>query len=237
MAEIAEHLLAIGAGLIYGGDLREDGFTELLFELVSKFESASGLEASSIVKNYIAWPVHVSLPKSAIEKLEAYMDGNAHLVFLDQNGNEIILSTRNIQSSNKKPTTDDWERGLSAMRKTMCIASYARVILGGRVDGFKGRMAGIAEEALQSLENGQPLFVLGGFGGCANDVAEAIGILEPKSWSRPDWPGRDHFKQFSSKDLHNGLTEDENRTLARTPHIDQATALILRGVLRLLRNK
>ena len=36
MAEIARHLLALGARLVYGGDLRQQGFSELLFELVSR---------------------------------------------------------------------------------------------------------------------------------------------------------------------------------------------------------
>jgi hypothetical protein len=36
MAEIARHLLALGARLIYGGDLRSGGFSRLLFELVAR---------------------------------------------------------------------------------------------------------------------------------------------------------------------------------------------------------
>ena len=32
-AELAQHLLSMGARLIYGGDLRQYGFTEILFEL------------------------------------------------------------------------------------------------------------------------------------------------------------------------------------------------------------
>ena len=36
MAEIARHLLALGARLIYGGDLRQHGFSDLLFELVAR---------------------------------------------------------------------------------------------------------------------------------------------------------------------------------------------------------
>jgi hypothetical protein len=34
--EIARHLLVAGAELVYGGDLRNDGFTLLLFELVAR---------------------------------------------------------------------------------------------------------------------------------------------------------------------------------------------------------
>jgi len=33
-------------------------------------------------------------------------------------------------------------------------------------------MPGIAEETYLSLEAQQPVFVLGGFGGCARDIAE-----------------------------------------------------------------
>ena len=36
MAEIARHMLALGANLVYGGDLRQCGFSELLFELVAR---------------------------------------------------------------------------------------------------------------------------------------------------------------------------------------------------------
>ena len=37
MAEIARHLLAVGARLAYGGDLRNNGFTLLLFELALRY--------------------------------------------------------------------------------------------------------------------------------------------------------------------------------------------------------
>src|SRR5260221_14191088 len=60
MTEIARHLIACGATLAYGGDLREGGFTELLFEIVNRYRAnkdADGL----IVSNYLAWPVHASI--------------------------------------------------------------------------------------------------------------------------------------------------------------------------------
>ena len=52
------------------------------------------------------------------------------------------------------------------MRRTMLAQTNARILLGGRVENYKGVMPGIAEEALLSLQVGQPLFLLGGFGGC-----------------------------------------------------------------------
>ena len=106
----------------------------------------------------------------------------------------------------------------------------ARIVLGGRVGGYKGTMPGIAEETRISLEAGQPVFVLGGFGGCARDVAETVGLIERWSGSRDDWAGRYCFRQYSPDDLHNGLSAEENVVLARTPHIQEAVALVDRGL-------
>ncbi len=94
-------------------------------------------------------------------------------------------------------------------------------------------MPGIAEETRISLEAGQPVFVLGGFGGCARHVAETVGLIERWSGSRDDWTGRDCFRQYSPDDLRNGLSAEENLVLARTPHIQEAVALVDRGLRRI----
>jgi SLOG cluster2 len=121
---------------------------------------------------------------------------------------------------------------LTIMRKLMTHQSNARIVLGGRVAEFKGKMPGIAEEALLALQTGQPLFVLGGFGGCARDIAEDFGLVENVTGKR-DWPAREEFAHFSAANLNNQLDAADNTLLARTVHIDQAVALILRGLLRL----
>ena len=41
------------------------------------------------------------------------------------------------------------------------------------------------------------------------------------------------FDGLSAASLNNGLSEEDNSTLARTPHIDQAIVLILRGLQNL----
>src|SRR4051794_16706688 len=63
MAEIARHLLAMGARLIYGGDLRTNGFTELLFELVARHRRDADVgDVRPAVVNYLAWPTYVTKP-------------------------------------------------------------------------------------------------------------------------------------------------------------------------------
>jgi hypothetical protein len=50
----------------------------------------------------------------------------------------------------------------------------ARVVLGGKTEGYGGFLPGILEEALITLENRCPLYVLGGFGGAAEILARAL---------------------------------------------------------------
>jgi hypothetical protein len=233
MAEIARHLLGLGARLAYGGDLRAYGFTELLFELVARHgrDADSGDERTSVV-NYLAWPVHIREKAADLEKYVSELAGSAELIFLSLDGDRWTAAER-FEAPQALPTEGEWTRGLTAMRKRMGSETHARIILGGRVEGYEGTVPGIAEEALLSLHSGQPLFIMGGFGGCARDLAETLGLLSRWVASRPMWNGREAFLPFKGTDLRNGLTPEENAILARTPHVDQAVALILRGLLNL----
>lgn len=234
MAEVARHLLAMGARLLYGGDLRPQGFSELLFELVARHRRDADIGDERVgVSNVLAWPVHASLSPDALERLSADLSGVAELVCLTLDG-QVITGEERKALSPSAPAADDWTTGLTSMRRRMAEMSDARVVMGGRVEHFKGRMPGVAEEALISLEAGQPVFILGGFGGCARDIVNRLGFEGPAISSRSPWNGEDHFDIYGPDSLNNGLTEEENQILARTVHIDQAMTLILRGLLRQL---
>ncbi|MGZ9569549.1 hypothetical protein ACVTTK_09290 [Alcaligenes nematophilus] len=233
MGEIARHLLALGARLVYGGDLRTHGFSELLFELVARHRRDADLgDNRTGVVNYLAWPVHIGKSATELEQLAVNLAGSAELICLALDGTSLRPSERAALTPSRL-TDAQWATGLTAMRQRMRSETHARIVLGGRVDQYKGIMPGIAEEALLSLQVQQPLFLMGGFGGCARDIAETLGLVAPWAASRPAWPGRQEFDVFTAADLNNGLTAEENATLAHTPHVDQAAALILRGLLRL----
>lgn len=232
MTEVARHLLAMGARLLYGGDLRKGGFSSLLFELVSRHRRDADLGDERVgVSNYLAWPVHVGLPIDALQELTDALKGTAELVCLTVDGAAMTLQERAAFAS-RPATAAEWADGLTAMRMTMRASSDARIVLGGRTENYKGRMPGVAEEALIALEIHQPLYLLGGFGGCARDVAADLGLIGTQSGQVPAWAGREKFSAFKVDDLRNGLREEESRALAMTAHIDQAVALILRGLLR-----
>ena len=226
MTEVARHLLALGAQLAYGGDLRPEGFTELLFELVHRYRRNEQAERVA-VRNYLAWPVHASTPPDKIKQLRLALEGIAELVLLTPDGK---VMTQTETGKPAEPTPSDWRSGLTAMRNTMASETQARVVLGGRTTGYRGRFPGVAEEALIQIENKAPLYVLGGFGGCSFDIAAALGLSSANG--QASWEGLKNFTAYRAEDLRNGLEFDENVALANTVHADEASALIMRGLLR-----
>lgn len=232
MAEIARHVLNFGSRLVYGGDLRQHGFSELLFEIAARHHPVdAGAEQHLGVTNYLAWPVHIGMSMGRIEATTEALAGTAKLVCMDLNGEPLSMRQRG-QLESRQATEEEWSEGLTTMRRHMLANTDARIVLGGRIDEYKGAMPGIAEEALLSLQGGQPLFVIGGFGGCAMDIAESLQLVEQQASGSRVWPGREELDGFTAADLNNGLSDNDNATLARTPHIDQAVALILRGLLK-----
>ena len=236
MAELALQLLAAGANLAYGGDLRAHGFTTLLSRLVTRYTLTADLKSTIRVTNHLAWPVHIRMPVDRIETLAADLRGTARLVLLGSDATRLAMDARR-RLPTREPTSHEWRQGLTAMREFQRSSTDIRVLLGGQVANYKGRMPGVAEEALLSLQARQPLFLIGGFGGCARDVAETLDLAEPWAGSRNGWPGRREFEEWTSHDLNNGLSLEENQALATTPFIGQAVMLVLRGMSHRLRGQ
>lgn len=235
MAEIALHLLASGRSLAYGGDRRQHGFTDLLAELVKRYENHPRHSGTIVITDYLAWPVHIRMTSNELATFAAEHEPVTRLVFLALDGARLALEQR-LKLRAYDPHEEEWTKGLTAMRTTMRGDIQARIVLGGRVVGYKGTMPGIAEETSLSLEKGQPVFLLGGFGGCARDIAETLGLAERWAGSRDEWDGRPCFRKYSVDDLHNGLSREENVVLARTPHIQEAVVLVSRGLRKILSN-
>ena len=233
MAELALALLSSGTSLAYGGDLRAHGFTELLFELLMRYQDHPHHNGKISVTDYLAWPVHIRMTAGDLAAFSSGHEEVARLVFLTRDGGRLEQEQR-LQFPAHEPDEEEWAEGLTRMRVVMRQETQARIVLGGRVAGYKGRMPGIAEETLLSLQAHQPVFLLGGFGGCTRDIAETIGLVERWAGSRSNWDGRPYLESYTPSDLHNGLYDDENAILARTPHIHQAVTLVSRGLHRVL---
>jgi hypothetical protein len=67
-------------------------------------------------------------------------------------------------------------RGLTHLRRRMTEECAARVCLGGRESGYKGRYPGVLEEALLAFEARRPVYLVGLLGG----VAERLGRISAR---------------------------------------------------------
>jgi SLOG cluster2 len=78
---------------------------------------------------------------------------------------------------------------LTAMRQGMACDENARILICGRTrsEWERGR-AGVAEEALISFEAGRLVLPIPSFGGCAHDVALALGLLQEPLLKRNHGP-------------------------------------------------
>lgn len=150
MVECARHLLAQGAALGYGGDLRPGGFTTILFDLVRSHNRAGSKER---IHNFLAWPIHLRLDPAAwseyLDEIHPYRFAPPADLGLDEN---VFVGPDDPAGRYV------WARSLTLMREEMSRKTNARVLLGGQVTGFKGKYPGLLEEALLTLHRG--LFVV-----------------------------------------------------------------------------
>jgi hypothetical protein len=144
------------------------------------------------------------------------------------------------------------------MRTRQVKEVNARIVLGGRIgsesDGYRGRMPGVLEEVLLSIEAQQPVYLIGAYGGCARLACEALEGRQPPAltWDHhrtvpfveelrdlyatkaAPWEEYDSIYERLRGGgfdlLSNGLQLAENRELAVTRSTERIIELILSGL-------
>lgn len=93
--------------------------------------------------------------------------------------------------------------GAAGSPEPSSVRTHARIVVGGKVLGSSGIMPGVFEEALTTLEapKSTPLFVLGGFGGAAAVLADALGSPTdkplPPEFDRAHYVKPEHGRESS----------------------------------------
>lgn len=242
--EIARHLLADGAALAYGGDLRKGGLTWLLFDMALTYNQAASPEsAKAKIINYLA--------SSAWEKEGAGEE--VELKIRRQYRGAAVPRCLPRPEDVQDPITgrpygpgEDDAAALTDMRQRIIADAHALICLGGKVEGYSGRYPGILEEIALSLRMGRPVYLLGGFGGATGDAARAVVGVSPvdpdarslKEGYRPDYPEViGAIRKFQGNLPANGLSLEENRALAMAVDIQIIIPLLIRGLREVARNR
>jgi hypothetical protein len=200
LLRLVRPLLRQGANIAYGGHWKDeriegDNFTyEFLRHISAEQADNDSNEAESAVSvgrlfNHCAWPYYLPITP-AIEarwinccRIVRVSQQNAGISKDDEVGDEHARDNSDRVAFNSALT-------LSAMRRctTRAIplpplglatpetapAVSARVMLGGKLDGYSGFVPGLFEEALVSMEKKIPLYIVGGFGGVAGALARML---------------------------------------------------------------
>lgn len=253
--DIARYLLTRGATLIYGGDLRESGFTEFIFNEAHALQAR--LQSQTIhLNNYIAWPIYksdtvdVSIWKAKYRPIAKMVE-----VPPPADVRDLIPSEDSFLPPMTSQNLFVWSRCLTEMRNKMIEKCDVRICAGGRHLGYKGRMPGVLEEIIIAVEMKRPLFLLGGFGGVTASVCKLMQNEKIISQElTQDWQVQNNsgykelldfcssrdvqysveydslFRSLKSENLNNGLSTEDNIVLFNTPFIDEALHLIFKGL-------
>lgn len=247
--ELARHFLVSGAHLVYGGDLRPGGFTELFKDLAYQYgiyEKDKTLK--NYFTNYLAWPIYIGMTPATQAEYKSCRVHCQKAAIPDI----IPVALRDLMIP---PTTVEnmyyWAESLRAMRQEMESHIDARIILGGRITGFKGYMPGLYEEATYAAKANHPLFLLGGFGGasarliqlikgetsseelfaecCSNHSYQDFVSYLDKEKEEMNFKALDVFSNNMDV-LKNGLSKEDNERLFVTTNITEIIALVLKGL-------
>lgn len=260
--DIARHLLARSATLIYGGDLRPSGFTTFVLDEAAILKERIGCELPK-VENHLAWPLYVSDPEIVAwrAKYSEVMKTVEHEIPSD-------VANGLAQDVFLPPTTPEnayvWSRCLTEMREKSIASSTVRICAGGKLSGYKGKMPGVFEEIALAFNSQKPIFLLGAFGGVVGSVCSLLLTKAVPEALTEDWQishnsgyselqaiAKSHGKEcdysaiieFLQKQnvsdiaTRCGLSEDEYIRIMNSPFVDECLYLILKGLNKLSGSK
>lgn len=254
MIELARYIMANGGTLLYGGHLKNEGFTKLFAELSYQYKFLN--DKSFRFVNYFPFPNSISLTleiKADFVKQQVYpvvMDTPTHLGEVDK--------SRKYDPFNNIDDRYIFSECFSDMRNIMAKNSHARILLGGKQSKFLGYLPGIIEEAYYSMKANKPIYIIGGFGGAAKSLSKVISGKIPKELTNEfqynnsfiqefkkiysdkasvpiDYDKLiDFFKKFNIEIFSemNGLSVDENIVLFESQNIHEIIFLIMKGLIK-----
>ena len=177
VTDLSRALLFRNAGLIYGGDLQDregSNFTWVMVEEWRGLMKRYGMKLPKL-KNYVAWTLQglsSSLEKSRMSDYQTAVEK----ICVAQ-PTRVLFTLKEVDGVYPAATGEDlfvWAKSLTKMREESIAASNVRICAGGKRYGAKGRMPGVLEEILIAVKANKPLYLMGGFGGICQDVADII---------------------------------------------------------------
>jgi hypothetical protein len=241
LAEIARVVLVSDGRLLYGGDLRPGGHTELLLQELTRYGRKRGA-----LTLCLAWNVHRRSAMASLEATDQRLGLRGQIVALDAAGQPMADWRQGRPAEGVDDlSAEQKETAFNAMRTFMCVQEHARVAIGGRRRGGD-TMPGVLQEVLLSLAQRHPIYLAGGLGGTTVDIAVALdpgcralkaptaGAVAPRAVAVLEDLARKATVSGGWRLLNNGLDDEENRRLAATHRPSEIAALVATGLGRVV---
>lgn len=254
--ELFRHIVFNGASIIYGGDLRKNGYTQHFYELAKvykEFDSSNNSDPN--VFNYIAWNTmyisdedkakfkHNGVKLVECKKPKEYVGKDNHKLLTDSTLEDNYLYTKS----------------LNQMRLERNEASDALIVVGGKTFGYHGVCPGTLEELLLATKKRIPIYVLGGFGGMSAIIAKIFDkkIISSEFCKLVENDSRKEFiayynahsvekfnaeeifsRLLDAKDLINvGLSSSEKKILFYSDNVMELVQLVIKALKKYFANK
>ena len=219
-------MIRAGGTLVYGGHLREGGFTVFLESEIDRYGGPQG--ALHLV---IPWSEHRQMTLEQLHRHEDQLSLSTEITYLDANGKDVDLEAGR---GDAPAGVDDVPAALTGLRRRLVLETHARVLIGGKERGYQGDLPGIVQEAALAIEAGQPLYLAGGFGGATATIAARVAALNDR-WPPAEvetdlGPIEEAIRSAGWELTNNGLTAEQNRLLATTHRPSEVASLVAIGL-------
>lgn len=273
--EVHLYLLLAGLKIVYGGRLEPekledpDNFTLRLFSIVRDYaELAKNVRDGSHVEpilNIAPWPLWTTYGTNVTD---LFLRRTARLerVGLPEGFpipmNELEPDDRGFVKPSSSLQVYAWARALTHMRERVTNKAAARLCIGGKIERYQGRLAGLIEEPLLQLRARKPLFLVGALGGATQLVVDLLqGRARAEMTTERARQAVKHYddvaalyvrhggefqtRETVADELHafgkdgpaaalaNGLSDEENADLFETVDPVRIAELVLKGLGRL----
>lgn len=256
LVEFTRYLLASGAALSYGGDVKyekEFNFAKILFDLARTYQKENKRPAE-LITNFVSYPIYTQISSGVLADLANV----AKLVF--------VSPPDNLEGDHSKIFKAEfpedlyvWSRSLTEMRMEMNKHIHARIIIGGKFTGYKGKIPGVVEEVYLALLSKKPVYLIGSMGGAAKTIIECLMGYIPEElseefqfrdekykslfglynkWAKQEGVEVINYKSLVSffnssgiEGLNNGLSAEENMKLFNTVNTTEMISLVLKGLM------
>jgi hypothetical protein len=203
LLSVCTAIIREGGEILYAGDLQPEHFTFKIFRHLAG--AYAGSRESAPFLYIIAEPIArrtrfcdlVAALKLARSVARVRLSSAGKLTSVRPSGDHLIVGAVGEirQTICNEAEWDDWlnsqvgqsdAEAYTAVRQAIAAEADARVAMGGKMgvvglpdDRFEGRMPGVIEEVVMTLEADKPLVLLGAYGGATRDCAIALKLMDP----------------------------------------------------------